>query len=146
MSLSCSRTLLLATLIVIALPSLAEEGRGGNHEGDGRANTQNNERYIDVPGWKLPANRVLPPVGYVARPLPGAQPAFGNDRRPARRWVRGVHYAYYGAAPTHVVRDHRGHGLRAPPRGYYWRGDGRGTYLLVDITSGVVAGVVGRGR
>lgn len=146
MSLACRRTLLLTALIGIALPILAGEGRRGDHDGRGHGNTPHSDRYVDVPGWRLPARRVLPAVGYVARPLTGSEPAFGDYRRPARRWARGVHHAHAGAASTHVVRDHRGHGLSPPPRGYYWRGDGRGTYLLVDIASGIVAGVVGRGR
>lgn len=145
MSSAYKRAILLSMLTGIALPAMAGDDGHGDQERRGHSSTRDGDRHVNVPGWQLPANRVLPAVGYTARPLAGDEPAYGDFRRPARRWMRGVHYSDAGYAQTYVVRDYRGHGLRPPPPGYYWRGDGRGTYLLVDIATGIVARVVGRG-
>lgn len=57
-------------------------------------------------------------------------------------WVRGGHYYGSGYAPTYVVNDWRDYGLRAPPRGYYWRRSDRGDYLLVALATGVIADLI----
>jgi Ni/Co efflux regulator RcnB len=58
------------------------------------------------------------------------------------RWSRGVRYDTRGYAPTYVVNDYYGYGLRQPPRGYHWRRDDRGDFLLVAIATGIIAEVL----
>jgi Ni/Co efflux regulator RcnB len=58
------------------------------------------------------------------------------------RWSRGARYNTRGYAPTYVVNDYYGYGLRQPPRGYHWRRDDRGDFLLVAIATGIIAEVL----
>lgn len=58
------------------------------------------------------------------------------------RWARGHRIHDYRWAPTYVVVDYHRHGLRHPPRGYHWRRDDRGDWLLVAIATGIIADVV----
>jgi Ni/Co efflux regulator RcnB len=58
------------------------------------------------------------------------------------RWSRGARYNTSGYAPTYVVNDYYGYGLRQPPRGYHWRRDDRGDFLLVAIATGIIAEVL----
>ncbi|GAA4853708.1 RcnB family protein [Luteimonas vadosa] len=141
---SVTRSALLVLLIVVALPATADGIEPARdplhaHSHAGRQGVQ-----VDVPGWRLPAARVLPPVGYTARPLPGDAPAHGGHPRHAPRWITGIRHDDPRHGPTWIVRDPGRFGLRMPPPGYYWRGDGRGSYLLVAAGTGVVAGVVRR--
>lgn len=147
-------TLLLA-LAAVASPALARDGRHGhdNDRGDqeqqdrrddrrhDRRDDRRHDRYVVVPGWQRPAYRVPPPRAYRHRVAP--QRAY--YRADHRRWARGVRYNDYGYAPTYVVRDYGYYGLHSPPRGYYWRRDDRGEFLLVAIASGIIADLVLRG-
>jgi Ni/Co efflux regulator RcnB len=58
------------------------------------------------------------------------------------RWARGARYYDRGYAPTYVVNNYYGYGLRQPPRGYHWRRDDRGDFLLVAIATGIIAEVL----
>ena len=73
-------------------------------------------------------------------------PAYGYGPPPRHygppRWARGHRIHDYGWAPTYVVVDYDRYGLRHPPRGYHWRRDDRGDWLLVAIASGIIADVV----
>ena len=57
------------------------------------------------------------------------------------RWARGG-YVHHYQRPIYVVNDYRGYGLRHPPRGYRWMRDDYGDYLLVAITTGLIADLV----
>ncbi len=63
----------------------------------------------------------------------------GYGYRPEPVWTVGS--VYYGDdyAPTYSVDDYGDYGLYDPPRGYGWRRDDFGHYLLVAITSGIIA-------
>lgn len=73
-----------------------------------------------------------PPAAYVGRP--GFQPGY-------RAWKRGDRVPAYYRDRAHQV-DYRRHNLRAPPRGYTYVRDDRGTILLVGIASGVVLSAI----
>lgn len=60
----------------------------------------------------------------------------------APRWVRGGRYYDRGYGPTYAVNDYYGYGLRAPPRGYYWRRSDAGDFLLVALATGIIADLV----
>lgn len=116
---------------------------GGDHEDRNHDNRRGNnhrrghDRTVYVPGWRRPAYRV-PPRAYRHR---YAEPRV-HYRAPAQRWQRGARYYDRGYGPTYVVRDYSNYGLRNPPRGYYWRRDNRGEFLLVAIASGIIADLV----
>lgn len=81
------------------------------------------------------APRYAPPPRVVYRPSPQRY-----DNYP--RWSRGARYYDRGYAPTYVVNDYYGYGLHQPPRGYHWRRDDRGDFLLVAIATGIIAEVL----
>ncbi|MDI7863534.1 RcnB family protein [Rhizobiaceae bacterium n13] len=57
------------------------------------------------------------------------------------RWSKGHHLSPGERRRMAEVRDYRRHHLHAPPRGYRWvRADN--DYLLVGITSGIVASII----
>lgn len=72
---------------------------------------------------------------------PVYQPAYHPGYGPPR-WARGGRYYDDGYGPTYVVRDYHGYGLRAPPRGYYWRRSDAGDYLLVAVATGIIADLI----
>lgn len=62
---------------------------------------------------------------------------------PARRgWAVGQPYHRVNYGPTYVVNDYRPYGLRAPPRGYYWRRSDAGDFLLVAVATGIIADLI----
>lgn len=69
-----------------------------------------------------------PPQAYYGRA--GFAPGY-------RAWKRGDVVPAYYRDRAHVV-DYRRAGYRAPPRGYHYVRDDRGTVLLVGIATGVV--------
>ena len=74
-----------------------------------------------------------------------APPRYAAPRYEAYpRWSRGARYNTRGYAPTYIVNDYYGYGLRQPPRGYHWRRDDRGDFLLVAIATGIIAEVLFR--
>jgi Ni/Co efflux regulator RcnB len=64
---------------------------------------------------------------------------------PDQRWHRGDRLPIEYRHRSYVVDDWRGHHLNAPPRGYYWVQNGN-DYLLIAITSGVIAQLILGGR
>ena len=107
---------------------------------DGRRDDRRWERYDDRRDWRRDhRGRVVYREVY---PLP----AYGYGPPPRHygppRWARGHRIHDYGWAPTYVVVDYDRYGLRHPPRGYHWRRDDRGDWLLVAIASGVIADII----
>jgi len=81
------------------------------------------------------------------RPAPRVvyRPVYRSEYHPGYgppRWARGGRYYDRGYGPTYVVRDYYDYGLRAPPRGYYWRRSDAGDFLLVAITTGIIADLI----
>lgn len=116
-------------------------GRYGRYDGrydrryDGRRYDDRDDRRRDVivvrPPYYAP-----PPPRVVYRPGPPPHARYS-------RWNRGVRYDHRGYAPTYVVRDYRAYDrLYAPPRGYYWRRDDDGNFLLVALATGIIASVL----
>lgn len=80
----------------------------------------------------------------------------GQDHRhapPARHgmYEQGRHEGWYkrgGHVPKnyrggrYVVTDWRGAHLRQPPRGYHWVRSDNGDYLMVAITTGLIASII----
>ena len=82
---------------------------------------------------------------------------YGNDRHDNGHGQyqgmhdRGQHEGWYrkgGRMPSdyrgrrYVVNDWRHERLRPPPRGYHWVRSDNGDFLLVAITSGVIADLI----
>lgn len=63
----------------------------------------------------------------------------GDERGagPNRQFYRGDRLPPQYRHRNYVVNDWRGHGLRAPPRGYHWVQTGS-DYVLVAIATGVI--------
>jgi Ni/Co efflux regulator RcnB len=74
------------------------------------------------------------------------RPSYRHSYRPVvyahPRWARGARYYGPGYGPTYVVSDYGYYGLRHPPRGYGWRRDDRGDFLLVALATGIIADLV----
>lgn len=107
---------------------------------DGRRDQRRWERYDDRRDWRRDhRGRVVYREVYPV-------PAYGYSPPPRHygppRWARGHRIHDYGWAPTYVVVDYDRYGLRHPPRGYHWRRDDRGDWLLVAIASGIIADVI----
>jgi Ni/Co efflux regulator RcnB len=102
-----------------------DDRRGRGH---GYAYGHDKRRYHPAPRWHGPGYR----TGYYYAP-------------PPPRWVRGGRIYGPGYGPTYVVSDYRGYGLRYPPRGYGWRRDDHGHFLLVALATGVIADLVFHG-
>ena len=107
---------------------------------DGRRDQRRWERYDDRRDWRrdhrgrVVYREVYPVPAYAYGPPPRH---YGPPR-----WARGHRIHDYGWAPTYVVVDYDRYGLRHPPRGYHWRRDDRGDWLLVAIASGIIADVI----
>lgn len=80
-----------------------------------------------------------PPRAYYPNNYGRRYYSVGYGYRPEPVWTVGN--VYYGDdyAPTYSVADYGDYGLYAPPRGYAWRRDDFGHFLLVAITSGIIA-------
>jgi Ni/Co efflux regulator RcnB len=107
---------------------------------DGRRDQRRWERHDDRRDWRRDhRGRVVYREVYPV-------PAYGYGPPPRHygppRWARGHRIHDYGWAPTYVVVDYDRYGLRHPPRGYHWRRDDRGDWLLVAIASGIIADVI----
>lgn len=78
--------------------------------------------------------------------------AVGHDEhRDVVQHDRGMHEGWYrkGAAVPQEYRDHRyvvdnwhEYHLREPPRGYQWVRSDNGEFLLIAVTSGVIADIM----
>ncbi|MET4576691.1 RcnB family protein [Ottowia thiooxydans] len=137
----------LLALCMVSAPVMAQPGRGDgrDHGRDGR-NPGHQQGGPDRRG---------PPPSYNHRPGP---PPHAGPHRPAPRppgWVNrpGYNHPEYRRfnrgdrlppefrQRQYVVNDWRGHGLRPPPRGYYWVQNGS-DYLLAAIATGIISAVV----
>ena len=79
---------------------------------------------------------------YYAPPRVVYRPVYRPAYYGPPRWARGVRYYDHGYRPTYIVRDYRDYGLRAPPRGHYWRRSDAGDYLLVAVATGIIADLI----
>ncbi len=133
------------------------DGRGDNRDNRGWAGNNNGNWQRGGYGYRYGQRPPMPPRGYYGydrgrdyRYAPPPRVVYGsNDGR--RYYSAGYGYQsqpvwmvgsrYYGDdyAPTYVVDDYGDYGLYAPPRGYGWRRDDFGHYLLVAITTGIIA-------
>lgn len=88
-------------------------------------------RHMNRPDHRMdrPGPRRGPPVA--------AYPAYPQYQR----FNRGDRLPPQFRRPQYVVNDWRGHGLRQPPRGYYWVQNGS-DYVLAAIATGVISAVV----
>lgn len=113
---------------------------------DGRRDERRWDRYDDRRDWHRDRRgRVVYREVYRA-PAYGYGPGYGYAPPPRHygppRWSRGHRIHDYGWAPTYVVVDYDRYGLRHPPRGYHWRRDDRGDWLLVAVATGIIADVI----
>jgi len=69
--------------------------------------------------------------------------AMGNTG--GHNWHKGDRMPEQYRRNEYVVGDWRSHQLREPPRGYHWVND-NGDFVLVAITSGIIADLVLNGR
>lgn len=148
--------LILAVAAVLAAPAaLARDGHRShsNHNddrsdyrGDYSGQSRDHDRYDDRDDrydryGRDDRRHGRDRVVYVAPRY--APPRYAAPRYEAYpRWSRGARYNTRGYAPTYVVNDYYGYGLRQPPRGYHWRRDDRGDFLLVAIATGIIAEVL----
>ncbi|MGL6289134.1 MAG: RcnB family protein [Silanimonas sp.] len=112
----------------------------------GRRDERRWDRYDDRRDWHRDRRgRVIYREVYRA-PAYGYGPGYGYAPPPRHygppRWARGHRIHDYGWAPTYVVVDYDRYGLRHPPRGYHWRRDDRGDWLLVAVATGIIADVI----
>jgi len=110
-----------------------ESRHRGNDRGYGYGNNRDYRRDRDDRYYRPAPPRV------VYRPV--YRPAYHSGYGPPR-WARGVRYYDHGYGPTYVVRDYHGYGLRAPPRGHYWRRSDAGDYLLVAVATGIITDLI----
>ena len=110
-------------------------GDRGDHRYDSRKH--GHDRYY---GYRDDRHYRPAPPRVVYRPV--YRPAYGHPGYGPPRWARGARYYGDGYGPTYVVNDYRGYGLRAPPRGYYWRRSDAGDYLLVAVATGIIADLI----
>ncbi|MBN8212518.1 MAG: RcnB family protein [Xanthomonadales bacterium] len=152
--------LILAVAAVLAAPAaLARDGHRshsnhnddrsdyrGDYRADYRGQSRDHDRYDDRDDrydryGRDDRRHGRDRVVYVAPRY--APPRYAAPRYEAYpRWSRGARYNTRGYAPTYVVNDYYGYGLRQPPRGYHWRRDDRGDFLLVAIATGIIAEVL----
>lgn len=160
-------TLLLALAGAIAAPAMADDDRRGRHgyyhrDDDDRYDRGHRGRWHGRRGeddrhWRVRHDddrhghghghsywdRSDPRrVVYVGPPVVRYRPVRHDHHYGPPPWARGRPYNYYGYGPTYVVHDYRPYRLYAPPRGHYWRRSDAGDFLLVAITSGIIADVV----
>ena len=130
-------------LICAAMASTAAYAQGapGGPGGPGHDNRGGQDHGRGPGGPSGPGGHGGP--GPMSHGGPGPQAMRGGpDHGPGGDWHRRG-----GRLPSdyrdrqYVVDDWRGYDLQPPPRGYHWVGVG-GDYLLVAITSGVIAQII----
>ena len=145
--------LVLALVAAVSAPAVAGDryDRSGDHRGhdryDRRDDRRDDRRYRDDDRNDRRHYDRRDRVVYVApryAPPPRVVYRHGPPAHADPRWSRGVRYDHRGYAPTYVVRDYGDYGLYAPPRGYHWRRDDRGDFILVAIATGLIASVIFR--
>ena len=147
--------LVLALAAAVSAPAVARDhgnrddrhDRSGDHRGHDRYDRRDDRRYRDDDRNDRRHYDRRDRVVYVApryAPPPRVVYRHGPPAHAYPRWSRGVRYDHHGYAPTYVVRDYGDYGLYAPPRGYHWRRDDRGDFILVAIATGLIASVIFR--
>ncbi|MDR6843155.1 RcnB family protein [Pseudoxanthomonas sacheonensis] len=150
-------SLLFVMTALAALPAMAKDHGRGHDRDDDRYGYQDRgdrdyDRHRDHDRYDYRKHRRDRDYGYYRddryyRPAPRVvyrpvyRPAYHPGYGPPR-WARGVRYYDRGYGPTYVVRDYYDYGLREPPRGYYWRRSDAGDFLLVAITTGIIADLI----
>jgi Ni/Co efflux regulator RcnB len=135
-------TLVLALLSLVQGGAIAQPGRNnGNGNGNGNGNNsrcgdgdQGCEREQMRNNRSQDNNRRQPQGMF--RPSDN----HNNGERgagPRHSFYRGDRIPSEYRSHQYVVDDWRGHGLRAPPRGYHWVQTG-GDYVLVAIATGLI--------
>lgn len=92
----------------------------------------------------IAAALAVPAFAGTAMAAPGHGPAnnHGPDNHQMDHWNKGEKFDQRRASHYQVVEYHQHRGLKAPPRGYHYVRSGN-DILLVGITSGVVASILG---
>lgn len=131
------RTLAAGAIALACAAAFAQPGHGHDRRGPGgpHARRPGGPPHMQGPGPGM--HRPGPPRhhrGPHAGPPPMAYPEY-------RRFNRGERLPPQYRRPQYVVQDWRGHGLRQPPRGYYWVQNGS-DYVLAAIATGVISAVV----
>lgn len=132
------RTLAAGAIALACAAAFAQPGHGGpDRRGPGgpHAGRPGGPPHMQGPGPGM--HRPGPPQHYRGPhggPPPMAYPEY-------RRFNRGERLPPQYRRPQYVVQDWRGHGLRQPPRGYYWVQNGS-DYVLAAIATGVISAVV----
>lgn len=142
-----SSLLLLGVATAPALAGDRDHGRGYQDHGrsqhyDRHDRGDHRDRYdyrVDRNHYRRDYRPAPPRVVYTQPRYVHAPPRVVYRPAPRPYWVRGGHYYGSGYAPTYVVNDWGYYGLRSPPRGYYWRRSDTGDFLLVAITTGIIA-------
>jgi Ni/Co efflux regulator RcnB len=120
-------------------------GRGHDRDDDRRWHDRDRHRHGYSHWDRSDPRRVVyigpPAPTYVVRHRPVYRDVYYGPPGPPP-WARGRHYRYHGYGPTYVVHDYRPYRLYAPPRGYYWRRSDAGEFLLIAITTGIIADIV----
>jgi len=62
-----------------------------------------------------------------------------QEDREGHRWQRGHRVTAQYRSSRYVVSDYNRYHLRQPPRGYHWVRDDNNNFLLVAISSGIIA-------
>ncbi len=74
---------------------------------------------------------------------PGPQGHAMYDRGRSEGWYKkGGHVPAEYNRGTYAVSDWRGNHLRQPPRGYHYVRSDNGDFLLVAVTTGVIASII----
>ena len=128
-------------LSTVSLSTWAQPGPGGHYGGHDRGQRPGQGHG---PQYRQPA----PPPPPMAHPGAHGHP-HGMPPGQAKRMGAGPHHNWHKGSRvppqyrTHqyVVNDWRGHGLKAPPRGYHWVQNGS-DYLLVAIATGVISQLI----
>lgn len=131
------RALSAGAIALACAAAFAQPGHGHDRRGPGgpHAGRPGGPPHMQGPGPGM--HRPGPPRrhhGHHAGPPPMAYPEY-------RRFNRGERLPPQFRRPQYVVQDWRGHGLRQPPRGYYWVQNGS-DYVLAAIATGVISAVV----
>lgn len=140
------RTVLKVLMIsgmLVSSASFAQPGRGGGHgePGHGHGKGQGYGK-----GGQGPHMKKGPPHGRPDAMPPGHRPGGpGASAYAPGHWRKGDRLPRDRYGRQYVVDDWRAYRLAPPPRGYHWMSIG-GDFLLVAITTGVIAEIVVGGR
>lgn len=127
-------SLALATVLALGFGALAQAQPHGHRHNGPPAHAHGHKHDTGKHGARSPSHGK-----HAHRPVP--PPKVRHHHRgagPDHRWFKGSRIPPQYRGSRYVVNDWRGHRLHQPPRGYQWV-QYRGDYMLVAITSGVIA-------